>query len=362
MEPKDAGGVGPEDGVRPASWARRLDVRAGLLAFGVLLAVELGVVRSGYLWERVPGTMLGAFLGVEREVLAGAETPAIVFFGSSRMRDAVAPRALEGELGLRRGAVMNLGLTGGTPYEARLLYERHPTVLRGAQVVVVGLEVWYWNRGTPRDEVERHFATFSDRRAWFEERRKLGDLVGGVWRTTELGDPLGRFAQSLYAGVKPVVFDEGRMVWRKAAEVRDVGPEDVDVVEPLEHHMQGLAEGPVHEASIRALVEAARSAGARVLLTHVPVRVPYYDELTRRYPGMESYVRGRAEVLARELGAELAWYARGEAVGIPDDRFYDYGHLTEDGVRRMHEVWKQQIELPPEARGVPGTSGGAVDE
>jgi len=322
---------------------RHLDLRACLLAVALLVGVEVGIVRSGYLWKRTPNTMFGAFTAVESRVLAPAPPPKLVFFGSSRMRDAVDPRALERELDLGRGDVLNLGITGGTPYEARLFQSRHGRTLAAARVVVVGVENWYWNEGMPRDEVERELATFGDRVGWFERRRQLGDLVGGAWRTVEVGDPLGRFFVSFVKGVKPVAFTEDRMVWRKGSEVREVGPAFIDVEGPLADHMQSLALGPAHEASLRALVQTARGGGARVVLTQLPLRASYCAALDRAYPTVAPYIRARTEAIAAESGAEVIWFDAGSALGIGDDRFYDYGHLTEDGVRQMNREWKRVL-------------------
>lgn len=326
----------------PAGFGR-LDVRAALLALAVLVAVELGVVRSGYLWRRAPNTMVGAFYGIEREVLAKAPPPKVVFLGSSRMRDAVDPRELEEELTLSRGGVLNLGLTGGTPFEAHLFYARHRPLLKQARVIVVGVEDWYWNAGTPRDEVERAFATFGDRFRWFEERHEIGDLVGGVWRTAEVQDPLVRFGLSFAKGVKPVKFKDDRMVWRAPSEARDIGPATTNVQGPIAHMMQGFRIGPAHEDSLRALLREAHADGVRVVLTQLPLRAAYVDELERLYPAILPHLRERTAALAAENGAEVKLYDRGTSLGIPDDRFYDYGHFTVDGSRRMNAVWKDLL-------------------
>ncbi len=327
----------------PIGGLRRLDWRAPLLTVAILLGVELGIVRSGYLWKRAPNTMVGAFTAVEQNVLTKATPPKVVFLGSSRMRDAVAPRDLEAVMGLPRGAVLNLGLTGGTPYEARLFYERHRPLLAQARVIVVGVEDWYWNEGTPRNEVERHFATFGDRLRWVEQRHELGDLVGGVWRTVELQDPLTRFGMSFVKGVKTVRFHDDRMVWRAPSDVRQLGPATTDIVGPIEHNMQAFKLGPGYEGSLRVLLRAAREDGVRVVLTQLPLRAAYVDELEKRYPKMAPFMKERVEALARELDADVALYARGTDLGILDDRFYDYGHFSEGGSQEMNAVWAELL-------------------
>lgn len=287
--------------------------------------------------------MVGAFKAIEQEVLQKAPPPEIVFMGSSRMRDAVEPRALEALLGLPRGGVLNLGLTGGMPYEAHRFYSDHRSLLRSARVLVVGVEDWYWNDGTARDQVERHFATMADRWQWFGEQRKLGDLVGGVWKTVELQEPLVRFATSYVKGVKAVQFHEDRVAWRAASDVREVGPEQTDVAAAIEQSMQGFALGTIHEPPLRELVSKARADGLAVILTRLPLRRSYCDELDRRYPTIVPFMRERLDRIVSEPGVQLVMYDAGDVLGIPEDRFYDYGHFTVDGVRRMNRVWAKLL-------------------
>lgn len=241
---------------------------------------------------------------------------------------------------------MNLGLTGGTPYEARMFYERHRSLLKKARVVVVGVEDWQWNDGYPRSDVERQFATMGERFEWFRERHQLGDVVGGVWRTVELQDPLARFGMSFVKGVKTVKFEEDRVAWRAPSEVRELGPTETDVASAVEHNMQNFALGTSGLRPLRILMARAREDGVRVVITQLPLRAAYVDELERRYPAVAPRMRADTEALGREFGAETRVFARGTDLGIPDDRFYDYGHFSEDGVRRMNLIWRALLGAP----------------
>ncbi len=214
----------------------------------------------------------------------------------------------------------------------------------GGCVSVLGIEDWYWNAGTPRDEVERYFATFGDRWDWFRQERRLGDLVGGVWRTVELQDPLERFGMSFVKGVKTVKFADDRVVWRDTSEVKDIGPARTDIQGALDHVMQSYALGRFYESAIQALLEDAAGDGVRVVLAQVPLRKAYCEELDRRFPAMAPYVQARVAALATRSGNRVALFRAGTDLDIPDDRFYDYGHLTEDGVRRMSHVWSELLK------------------
>jgi hypothetical protein len=283
--------------------------------------------------------MVGAFFAIEREILAHAPPPTIVFVGSSRARDAVAPRQLEAALGLPHGAVLNLAFTGGTPYEALLFFQRHDALLRGARVLVIGVEDWYWNDGFPPSQVERAFATFRTRWNWFRRRGQLGDLVGGLWRSYEYQEPLMRWGISFVRGVHRQTIVEDRVTWRTASQVSDIGPERIDPTPALEDLMQSYRAGSAYEESLRELVTIARSNHTRVVLTQIPLRSQYYDALERRFPTAQPHMRRRVAAIADESGTTVRLFARGSDIGIPDDRFYDYGHLTEDGCRRMIPTW-----------------------
>lgn len=318
-------------------------IRAPLLTIALLGGVEFGIARSNLLWKRAPNTMAGAFYAIENEVISHASPPTIVFVGSSRMRDAVDPRRLEGVLGLPRGGVLNLALTGGTPYEAMLYYERNRPLLRQASILVIGVEDWYWNVGVPRDEVELMFATFSDRWRWFQERHQLGLLVGGVWRTFEVQDPLLRFGASFYKGVERVKFREDRVVWRSTANTLEIGPDETDIDGAIDHVMESYTRGPHYEDSLGRLLAMAHGDGVRLVLVQLPLRDRYVDRMRERHPDMQPYVEERMRTLAGPVGATVLLFNRASTLTIPENRFYDYGHLTEDGCRRMNTVWASNL-------------------
>ncbi|MCA9537262.1 MAG: hypothetical protein KC620_00155, partial [Myxococcales bacterium] len=144
---------------------------APLLCLSLLAAFEIGVARDERIWSAAPRTASGVFAVLEAQVIEPAEAPQVVLLGSSRVRDAVPPRALEAALGLPRGAVLNLGLTSGTPLDALTLYRRHRDKLGRARVLLLGVEDWYLNGAMPPTDRERRFATWAER---------VGDYVGEV--------------------------------------------------------------------------------------------------------------------------------------------------------------------------------------
>jgi hypothetical protein len=320
-------------------WLRDVTWKAPLLALSVIGALEI-VVRSNAFWGRVPDSMVGAYGGIQHEIIEKAPiTPEIVFLGSSRMRDAVDPRQLEGAMALRPHAVMNLGLTGGTPYEALSYYERNRALLGRAKVVVIGVEDWYWNGSFPPDEVERLDATFGTRITWYERRHELGDVIGGLWRTTEVRDELPKWAISFVRRPVPPRFVDDRLIWRPASATLEVGPEETDVAAAVSDLLQNYRPAPAYESSLTRLFELLEADHVRVIVVQLPMRAAYYDAVQRAYPRAQPYMAERIDALAKRFHFAVQIFTRGTDLGITDNRFYDYGHLTEDGCRRMTSVW-----------------------
>jgi hypothetical protein len=87
------------------------------------------------------------------------------------------------------------------------------------------------------------------------------------------------------------------------------------------------------------LLGLARDDGLTVLLVHTPLRSQYVDAERRLVPAAMRCMREHVAALETMYGAHATIIERGTDVGIPDNRYYDYGHLAEDGTRRMVPVW-----------------------
>jgi len=62
----------------------------------------------------------------------------------------------------------------------------------------------------------------------------------------------------------------------------------------------------------------------------VPLRDAYIDYVTAHYPGV---YRRYLELAHSIPGAQVKIFERASELGIPEDCFYDYGHLTIKGAR-----------------------------
>ena len=132
------------------------------MAVTLLTVFEFAVARADWFWGWIPFSQVGVIDALERQVLPKSE-PLILFMGSSRVRDAIAPRTLEKRLRLPRGSVLNVGLTMGTPFDAKILYERNRDKLSRAQLVFFGVEPFQLDvHNRPTERILR-YGSLSDR-------------------------------------------------------------------------------------------------------------------------------------------------------------------------------------------------------
>jgi hypothetical protein len=316
--------------------------KGAVLATLLLLGVELGLARQDWVWTWVPGSNSGIIEAMEARVIAPSEPPTVLLMGSSRVRDAVAPRQLEQALGLPRGGVMNLGVTRGTPYDARLLYERNRAKLSKAKVLVVGVEDWSFNASVSPNERFRRFASLDERASTFDKDWTLSLLAGYVWRTYDAQGPLRRLLKSALTGREATlpISDDGRVVWRK--EELEEGPAQYDVTPDVTRSLEDYATTEGLKAPLVELIALARADGLDVVVVQMPLRDAYVEQAQRRYPDA---LRQYAEVLG-SLGPGVAvWrYDRASSLGIQERWFYDYGHMTTRGAEVMTRALGERLK------------------
>ncbi len=316
----------------------------GLRPWGVLwmvaflLAGELFVARSEWFWTWPERSRSGAFRVLERRVMARRPNPVVAIVGSSRLRDALAPAALEDELGLPRGAVANLSLTSGSPLDERALLQRNGVWFSRASVLVVGVEDWYFVNAYAPHERERRFATWPEQEAGWAGR---GDLPRAllehcVWSfgaARRLGDLVRAGPRPL---VRPLRLDgDDRLTWRRAKVAE--GPPSVPVGAAVRRyygavgdHAAGEVRGPsFREAALRDVVRAGRAAGLRVVFVQVPWREEYVDGVEGGHAAAWRTYHDRLAALAGRLDVPLIAADRGSESGLRRTDFVDYGHMTE---------------------------------
>ncbi|MEZ4474741.1 MAG: hypothetical protein R3F60_28925 [bacterium] len=313
--------------------------KAARLCLAILLLVELGVARPDWLWKLVPRSGAGIIDVLEARVIAHADAPRIVVLGSSRVRDALSPRDLERALGLSTGAVLNLALTSGTPFDALTLYRRNRATLRKAKFLLVGVEDWYLNGAMVPTERDRRFATLAERWGDWDGELRLSLLLGFVWRTYDARDVIRETLQAVARrGVRDVPLGpDGRLRWR--ADDPQTGPVDVDVVTELDGFFREDRPGQGRVAQLDRLIALARADGVEVRLLRVPWRDAYLDARRTRHPAADARWRAYVDGLSPPaLGAE-----RASAIGLLPTDFVDYGHLAGRGATLFASLVADQV-------------------
>ena len=306
----------------------------------VLAGIELFVARSDWIIERFPSSSLGAVYALESQLIQGTE-PEIVCLGNSRLRDGLAPRVLEEELGMRKGSVLNLALTAGTPFDSHVLYRRNRTVLRQAKMMIVDVEYDYYIDAPVLSPRIVQFATFHEHVRLFQTRKQLVlALVGGIWRTFGLRDYLRALIIDPDNSNSLVLADDGRIVWRDR-ELDNRIDVQADIIE------QGKVFETIrldhgHERELRRLIALAREDNVKVVLLHVPMRDEYVRHLKETFP--ENYRRARVEFQESVFDVDLLldWEQGGE-IGLLDDDYFDYGHMTNAGSEKMTRAVADQL-------------------
>ncbi len=326
---------------------RGLRPRAGALALLLLLTVEVAVGRQEWIWQAVRASDIGLLNLMDRDVIPVAPPPKVLLMGSSRMRDAVPPRDLERYLRLSEGAVLNLGVTGGTPFEALVLYRRHREKLSQAEVLVISAEDWYSNAGIRPGDADRRFATLSERLSDYGLEPSLALLVGWVWRTYDARYAIERWIRCQFRDCEGSAYvgPDRRVIYRRQEPLE--GPAEADVTPDVWRFYQNYAWSNGRLRQLSRLIADARTDGVRVIV----VQFPFRDEYLRAVREQHGEAYGDYLRALRGLdGAEVLVFESASEVGIAQRHFRDYGHLTPLGAELMSERLAAAIAAGPQER------------
>jgi hypothetical protein len=316
-------------------------VPAGLLGSLVILAaVEVFVARSDWIVRRFPATSVGVVAALESDVIEGSE-PDVICLGNSRLRDAIAPRVMERELGVSEGKVLNLALTGGTPYDSLVMYRRNSGCLGKARLLIVDFEYHYFARRVSLSPRVSRFATFEDRRRLFRSWHELAPAcVGCVWRTFGMREYLRALIVNRPTAGAVVIGDDGRVVWRNPEADSGIDIDRDNAKAAGSYGTDEIDYGYARE--LQRLIALAKEDGLFVVLLHVPLRQGFVRYLNETCPAC--YQQCRREFHEMRSGADLIidWEHGGE-IGIGDKEYYDWGHVTDAASRRIGSQIARQL-------------------
>jgi hypothetical protein len=317
--------------------------KAMVAALLVLIAIELGVGRSEWIWSWIPASDSGVIDAMEDRIISQSHPPAIVMLGNSRLRDALMPRELEEALSLPRGSVHNLGMTVGTPFDSLTMYRRSRESFSDARILVLHLEAFNLAPMRPTERFRR-FATLEERLSLPSRADRLSTLVGFFWRTFDAQKPLQQSLITILLRRDTTLrfSEDGRIDWRRFEE--DSGPDFVD----LSHYRRGFERfmpGKLGADYVRGLLRLAEADGLRVVVFRAPFRDAYAD-VSDAFPRREAHFRAFCDSLP--VNVHCIILQRGSGLGLTPRDFYDYGHLTNHGAKSVTRYFAEELrrEIP----------------
>jgi hypothetical protein len=285
----------------------------------------------------------------EREVIATAAAPQIVFLGSSRMRDAAAPRVIEERFHLPQGAVINIALGGGRIFDALELYRRNRIKLKGAKLVVIGLDDWHFSLGAhPLGTLYELDAPLGERMQLPEPPRNAFVLDGIFQQRVKLPVAMQDFSR-LFSGKSSALslyVDEFGQVRDKGDEAKTRTVEDIerDAAQLAHLHYSRFRQSPVLAGHLEELIRCIREDGAQALIVELPNRSAYRERVRQDHEAeFEAHITLAREI-AQRMEVPFLYYDRPEDCGLRDAMYADYGHLKPEGAHAFSSFFALELE------------------
>lgn len=315
----------------------------------ILLTLEVGVFRQRWFWAAVPRSDAGIYYVLEDQIRHSHAKPKVILFGDSRMRSGVDARLLEQELGLERGEVLNLALTAGTAWDAKLFLRRNPGLRDSVRLIIFQPSDWQFNENFPPINRVKHFATLKERLE-YQNFSTASELVAGWFVQTIAAKDVfqGHVKRLLSAALnlvrgrkasEPALVDTltGRIHWRIKEEMQ--GPDSADITKDISSFYKNFSYSRRAEEDARDIIEFSEKHGARTVFLDIPVRDAYVEAAKKKYAAYYEEYEDSLETLASRYGVPLLGDSMTKLeAGIKENLYYDYGHLTLEG-ERLFTLW-----------------------
>lgn len=330
---------------------------AGALALALLLLFEFGVARTKWAYEQTPGVFVNSIYALEDNVIEPGPEPAVLIFGSSRLQDSVSPRQLEEQLGLGEGEAMNLAFPFGDVVASRLLYERNRDKLAGADVAVVGVEMWDLFGERRLDPIQEFFLPM-DERLDHTGKDRVSLLISSVWKTYAMRKMSGYIVGGLLRGgpAQGPLSADGRLMY---VEGEELGPTAIDASIQFDDRFaeleaQQTLSGAGDREELQRFIDLLTADGIEVVVVHLPMRRDFVPEVDERLPTVAAETFAVLDSLEGPSLVEMLISL--EDLGIPDNYYRDFGHVAEAGVAPLTTYIASLIEGLLE--GPSGAAGG----
>jgi len=311
----------------------------------ILALLEIGVFRQRWFWAAVPRSEVGTFYVLEERIRTSGVKPRIVLFGDSRLRAAVTARYVAEELGVKHDEVLNLALAAGTPWDAKVILRRNPTLLDSAVLVLYQPSVWQFNENYPPGNRVRRFATLAERLAYkrFSTRAELFlgyffHIIAARQVTKGLLDRLFRNLTRRLRGrytEEPALIDPVTGRVRIRLEESDTGPASVNIDADIESFYADFRYSSRTKSDMEDLIAVVQKKDVTFFFLDIPTRDVYTRSARDKYSQYCTEYRDSLESIAAKYGISILGdsMTKHEA-GITENLYYDYGHLTLEGMRR----------------------------
>ena len=315
----------------PSSTSSSSGKRALLLCLGILLLLEFGVARRDWVWRLDPRRPVGILLAVEDEIIRPAGDVRVAALGSSVLRDALLPRVFEEAAGLPVGSVLNTSLPNATPFDFVLIYERNRQVFAGAELLLVGIEDWFFYEELGVSARYHRWATLADRFADYSGAKRLQLTVSWLWKTyaARQAFALDGLSAALQGERAEVIGDDGRTKWRP--EEHALGTDTFDLG-PYEFRLRERRWRDRPLRYLARLLELAGEDGVPVVIVRMPMRATAFR--LRGQVDAEAELRLQSALATvRDAGvpSRLLDLPTGATVGLQDRHFLDERHLGTRG-------------------------------
>ena len=274
----------------------------------------------------------GEIAFMEEKVLPHFPTPRAIFLGSSRIRRAIVPKQLDTEMDWPPNSTVNLGLAMARVFECLALYKRSEAQFKNAKYVILNVDEWHLSTGPKLSNTLYELEAPLLERFRLPPEQRVRSVLDGVFtfrlKTQLLPNLIARHKND----VQTLELTENNQVLAPASgthERLNAIPEQValfyerfDISEVLKDH-------------VRELARRVKANGGTFILMETPNRSDYQTEVERHHAADYEAQQAAFALLAAELNVDFYSFYRPNDLGLTDDDYEDYGHISPAGAKKV---------------------------
>lgn len=323
-----------------------------LLRFGI--GAVLALVASNWLaaflhlrWDDVPNH---SYLQVVEGFQTSPNEVDVVFFGTSSMRNAVAPEAiaqsLESQLG-RPAEVWNLAMPGATPEIARF-YARELFQHKRPKVFVLEAAPFLWDADRKRHpDSEVYWRWFAGARELLTEsdrmrQRDIPEAIHGLsWGVEALWMASGVVGHDFPEGAHHTAAYGGVYELEELPMPRRQIPVTEQDAEREQLRVGGYTTSSAWREDLREMAKLCLENEVQLILVHQP----FYPDLLEHFEA-GSYAKYMQWMQENAKELDLEFYNLHEDWGLPMEHYRDFIHYAPQGAAWFSERLAQEVLAP----------------